>query len=186
MCHRYGCPTKEKFIVTYCSMTSIRKIIGEKRSAKFLMGKYALPRRGATELELGGESPRLNVADNSSSDLRRCEWIERDVIDDVTGEHLPLELVSKAKIEELAEIYRRGVWKEVPAQECWERNNSGPISVRWVVTKKGDKANPNIRTRLVARHVVAQFGGKGLVELFAAMPPFEMIKYLSVRAVGGG
>ena len=38
----------------------------------------------------------------------------------------------------------------------------------------------------MARHIVAQFGGKGLVELFAAMPPFEMIKYLLVRAVGGG
>ena len=92
----------------------------------------------------------------------------------------------KAKVEELMEIYRRGVWKEVTVQECWEKNNAGPISVRWVVTNKGDKANPNVRARLIARHIVAQFGGKGLVELFAAMPPCEMIKYLLVRAVGGG
>ena len=78
------------------------------------------------------------------------------------------------------------VWKEVSVQECWEKNDAGPNRVRWVVTNKGDKANPNVRARLVARHFVAQFGGKGLVELFAAMPPFEMIKYLLVRAIGGG
>ena len=33
---------------------------------------------------------------------------------------------------------------------------------------------------------MAQFGGKGFVEPVAAMPPSEMIKYLLVRAVGGG
>ena len=33
----------------------------------------------------------------------------------------------------------------------------------------------------MARHIVAKFGGKGLTELFVAMPPFEMIEYLIVR-----
>ena len=46
---------------------------------------------------------------------------------------------------------------------------------------KGDKQSPNIRARLVDRHIVAKFGGKGLTELSAAMPPFERVKYLIVR-----
>ena len=76
-----------------------------------------LPERGATELGLGGESPKLSLAEDCSSDLKWNEWIERDIIDDMAGEHLPPELVSKAKVEELMEIYRRGVWKEVSVQE---------------------------------------------------------------------
>ena len=76
------------------------------------------PERGATELGFGGESPRLDVAEDCSSDLKWNEWIERDIIDDMTGEHLPPELVSKAKVEELMEIHRRGVWKKVAVQEC--------------------------------------------------------------------
>ena len=65
------------------------------------------PERGATELELGGESPKVNVAEDYSSELVWNGWIERDVIDDMIGEHLPLELVRKAKVEELMEIYKR-------------------------------------------------------------------------------
>lgn len=82
---------------------------------------------------------------------------------------MPPELVSKANIEELLEVYCRGVWTETPVAECWDKTSVGPIRVRWVVTDKGDNANPNVRARLVARHIVAQFGGEGLVELIAAM-----------------
>lgn len=55
--------------------------------------------------------------------------------------------------------------------------------MRWVVTNKGDKKNYNVRARLVDKHIVAKYGGKGLRELFVAMPPFEMVKLLLVRAV---
>ena len=47
-----------------------------------------LPERGATEPRFGGDSPKLNVAEDSSSDLKWNAWIERDIIDDMTGEHL--------------------------------------------------------------------------------------------------
>ena len=33
----------------------------------------------------------------------------------------------------------------------------------------------------MAKHIVAEYGGKGLRELFAAMPSFEMVKMLLVR-----
>ena len=52
-----------------------------------------------------------------------------------------------------------------------------------MVTIKGDKKHYNVRARLVAKHLVAKYGGKGLHELFAAVPPFEMVKLLLVKAV---
>ena len=56
--------------------------------------------------------------------------------------------------------------------------NSGQM----VIVNKGDRTNYIVRARLVAKHIVAKYGGKGIHDLFAAMPPFEMIKLLLVRA----
>ena len=56
--------------------------------------------------------PKLSTATDHSADLVLKDWLERDVVDDLTGEYLPPELVRKAKIDELMEIYRRGVWSE--------------------------------------------------------------------------
>lgn len=109
-------------------------------------------------------------------------------MDDLTGEWLPAELVRQAKVEELTEMYRKGggVWTEVPTTRCYIKTNVDPTSVRWVVTNKGDGTNPAVRARLVARHIEATYGGKdGLYELFTAMPPFELMKLLLVRAVQG-
>ena len=58
-----------------------------------------------------------------------------------------------------------------------------PIPVRWVVTDKGDELRPNVRCRLVAKHLAAKYGGKDAGDLFAAMPPFELIKSLLIKAV---
>ena len=51
---------------------------------------------------------------------------------------------------------------------------------RCVVATRGDKNNYNVRARLVAKHIVAKYGGEGLHELFDAMPPFEMVRLLLV------
>ena len=67
--------------------------------------------------KVGG--PELNVGQDCSKDLKWNEWAERDIVDDLTGELLPPDLVSKAKVEELLEVYRRGVWTEVSVDECW-------------------------------------------------------------------
>ena len=111
------------------------------------------------------------------------EWEEGWVLDDLTGDVLPPHLVKLAKQEELTEMYRRSVWTEAPPSECIDVAGMPPIPARWVITNKGDKVNYNVRARLVAKHLVAKYGGKGLRELFAAMPPFEMVKLLLVRAV---
>lgn len=88
------------------------------------------------------------------------EWKENDVIGDLIGEELLADLVRQAKSEELSEMYRRPVWTEVPVYESIEKTGRPPILVRWVITNKGDSNNYNVRARLVAKHIVAKYGGK--------------------------
>lgn len=107
-------------------------------------------------------------------------------MDDLIGGWLPADLVRQAKVEELTDMYRRGIWTEVPTTSCYIETKAGPISVRWVITNKRDAKKPAVRARLVARHTAAKYGGKdGLYELFVAMAPFELIKFLLVRVVQG-
>lgn len=132
---------------------------------------------GPTDKETIDRTPRPN-------DLVFHDTGGEDVLDDLTGAWLPANLVRQAKLEELSEMYRRGVWTETPKTMCVSRIGSQPITVRWVITNKGDAKTPIVRARLVARHIAARYGGKDVLhELFAAMPPFEMIKFLLLRAV---
>ena len=100
----------------------------------------------------------------------------------ISGEPLPAPLVTVAKREEISEMYRRAVWWEEIIEECLRVTGKLPIPVRWVVANKGDALHPNVRCRLVAKHLVAKYGGKDMEDLFAAMPPFEMVKALLVKA----
>lgn len=49
-----------------------------------------------------------------------AKWNEKDVVDDLIGEELPLDFVNSVKCEELSEMYRRSVWAEVPVQDCMD------------------------------------------------------------------
>ena len=108
---------------------------------------------------------------------------EYSLTDYLSGEALDGQLVTLAKREEVTEIYRRTVWTEAPVADCIRDTGKPPIPVRWVSTNKGDKLHPNVRCRLVAKHLAAKYGGKEMEDLFAAMPPFELVKALLVKAV---
>ena len=97
---------------------------------------------------------------------------ERNVVDDLTGKPLEAVRVTSAKHEALTEMYRRQVCLEKSVDECFHDTGRPPIPVRWVVTNKGDELHPNVRCRLVAKHLAAKHGGKDAEDLFAAMPPF--------------
>ena len=89
----------------------------------------------------------------------------------MSGEPLDGQLVTLAKREEVTEVYRRSVWTEAPVAECVRDTDKPPIPVRWVSTNTGDKLHPNVRCRLVAKHLAAKYGGNESAEdLFAAMP----------------
>ena len=80
-------------------------------------------------------------------------------------------------------MYRRQVWLEKPVGDCFRDTGKPPIPVRWVVANKGDELRPNVRCRLVAKHLAAKYGGKDAGDLFTAMPPTELIKSLLIKAV---
>ena len=80
--------------------------------------------------------------------------------DDLSGEPLDNAFVRLAKREEITEMYRRSVWTEAPDSACVRDTGKPPIPVRWVSTNKGDKLHPNLRCRLVAKHLAAKCGAK--------------------------
>lgn len=107
---------------------------------------------------------------------------EYSLVDDLSGEPLPSPLVTLARREEVTEMYRREVWVARSIEDCFRDTGQPPIPVRWVVTNKGDVLRPNVRCRLVAKHLAAKYGGKDMKDLCAAMPPFELVKALLVKA----
>lgn len=91
--------------------------------------------------------------------------------DDISGGVLDPKLVKEARSAELADIDKYGVWKIVPRSQSGKQK---VVTLRWVDVNKGDDANPEIRSRLVARQLKAH-GGIDLDSLFAATPPYAMV-----------
>ena len=98
----------------------------------------------------------------------------RVAFDDQSGEPLDLELVKKARQEEIRYFKERGVYEKVNLDECWKETGRGPIGVKWVDINKGDSKCPNYRSRLVAM----EFKTDERPEWYAATPPSECLKIL--------
>ena len=134
---------------------------------------WAATSEGVSQVNRAGDFPRPLVFTNV---------LEYSVVDDLSGEPLAPPLVTLAKREEVTEMYRREVWVERSVEDCLRDTGKPPIPVRWVVTNKGDAMHPTVRCRLVAKHLAAKYGGKDMEDLFAAMPPFELVEALLVKA----
>ena len=61
------------------------------------------------------------------------------------------ELAKAARIKEMTEFKEKRVYVECDITECWDKTGAPPISTRWVDINKGDEANPEYRSRWVAR-----------------------------------
>jgi len=92
--------------------------------------------------------------------------------DDVTGEPLDFEGVLKARAEEIAEYRKHNVYSKVPIAECIAKTGKKPIGMRWIDINKGDRTNPDYRSRLVAKEIKRD----NRTDLFAATPPLEAKK----------
>ena len=92
--------------------------------------------------------------------------------DDVSGEHLPKRLVIAARCLEMDLFREKRVYTKVPITEAWEQTGKAPIPVKWIDTNKGDIANPEVRSRLVAK----EFNKYKDNELYAATPPLEALR----------
>ena len=100
--------------------------------------------------------------------------------DDVKNKPLDVGKVREARLEEVGYMIRKGIWKEVDIQECWDRTGREPVTVKWVDTDKGEDGHVAIRSRLVARDFRTK-GEKDREDLFAATPPLELLRMMISR-----
>lgn len=115
------------------------------------------------------------ICDNGVGIVCEEAVMDKKYWDDITGVSLNPKLVHEARLKELEEFRQKSVYKKVPLTRCFDKTGRPPISVRWVDINKGDDANPNYRSRLVARQMEKS---GDLVDLFAATPPLEAKKML--------
>ena len=113
-----------------------------------------------------------HMMQGQNRDFAVAAFSRRDFIDDLTGLPLPPDLCRAARQKELDYFKSKGVWEIRSVNEARKRMGRAPISVRWVETNKGDDANPNIRSRLVAREIRTA----GQDAIFAPTPPLESLR----------
>ena len=110
-----------------------------------------------------------------------CSLYERggmpEAWDDVNNVFLDPEEVKKARAVEMDFFRKFGVYKRVPKSRIKELNGKF-ISTKWLDTNKGDKDNPNHRSRLVGR----EYNEGRDDTLYASTPPLEALRYIVSHA----
>ena len=101
----------------------------------------------------------------------------RPVYDSASGVELKPDLVRAARHEELDEIAKHRVYRKVLRQLARDRGKR-VIGTGWVDLNKGDEANPNYRSRLVAKELRAFAPFAATDGLFAATPPTASLNLL--------
>ena len=72
---------------------------------------------------------------------------------DVSGAALSPRAVRRARVEEITYVRDIDIYEKVPKNECYTKTGRAPTSVRRIDINKEDEANPNYRSRLVAREI---------------------------------
>lgn len=127
-----------------------------------------LQARGLQKLVTVGPGTRVSAA---PPEEEQEEW--RQAWDDVTGKELSPSAVAAARAKELEYVRKKQVWQAIPRAEA-QRRGMKVINTRWVDINKGDTANPNYRSRFVAKEFNTGPGDG----LFAATPPLEAVRLL--------
>jgi hypothetical protein len=100
--------------------------------------------------------------------------------DDVNNIPLPLDLVKKARKEEMDHMKGK-IFKVVKRAEAWKVTGKAPISTKWVDTDKTHgMGDPLVRSRWVARDFKDP-KEKDRDDLFSATPPIEMMRFIVSR-----
>ena len=98
-----------------------------------------------------------------------CAW------DDVTGEALDSREVRRARAKEIVYARQKMVWKKIRRSEA-RKMGIKVVKTRWIDINKGDRFNPNYRSRFVAKEFNDGKGGEP--GWFAATPPLEALKLI--------
>ena len=120
--------------------------------------------------------PVFDVDDRAVVEAAQKFW------DDISGEELPVPLVTAARKEEIDWVRSIRLYDKVPRSEMVARGHKA-LTVRWVDVNKGDRQTYKVRSRLVGREMKHMTKQTLLAhELFSAMPPWEMVKFLFLFA----
>ena len=114
--------------------------------------------------------------DRSPEELHEPDM--KTAFDDLTGDELSAPMVRQARKEEMRYFKDMRVYDKVPIEECLAETGRKPIAVRWVDINKGDTAQPNYRSRLVAKELR---GNDENPDWFAATPPSECLKLMLTK-----
>ena len=106
--------------------------------------------------------------------------------DDVKGGWLSIKDDKAARKEEVSYMTKRGIWRERPIHECWQKTGKAPISIRWVDTDKGIDGQIDVRSRLVARDFKGKRGKDKEDCIFALIPPLKGLRMLCSKAAARG
>ena len=129
--------------------------------------------------ERGSSKELMNMAKRLEARYTIVEEFEEETLevawDGVSGAELDPKLVKKARAEEVEYVHKMNLYDKVPTSECYQKTGRAPIIVRWIVINKGDKQQPNYRSRLVAREINTYKRD----DLFAATPRWRRSNLLS-------
>ena len=124
---------------------------------------------------------KSNMDECPSASLHQADCEHMEAYDDLSGQALDPMLMMKARQDEIEYFRQMGVYEKVDVDECWRETGKAPIAVRWVDINKGDSANPNYRSRLVAK----EFNTGPCPELYAATPPSECLRIMLSKMASG-
>ena len=93
------------------------------------------------------------------------------------GKALDPQRVRQARKEEIDYVDSKGVWEKWPKHKAVAQGYK-IVDTRWIDTDKGDKANPNYRSRIVGK----EFNNGQEEGLFASTPPLEALRWLISEA----
>ena len=97
-----------------------------------------------------------------------------EYVDDMSGRPLEAGLAKTARAGEISKFKQHDVYTKVPTAEFVAVTGKQPIGSKRIAINKGDEAEPNYRSRLVAKEI-----RRGPNEdMFAATPPLEANKCL--------
>ena len=133
------------------------------------------------EINLDGTGKGNQMMKEAESIKEKYKIVEEDydqqletAWDDVSGSELDPQSVKKARAEEIEYVNKMKLYTKVLIAECLKTIGKRPIAVRWIDINKGDKINPNYRSRLVAKEINTYKRD----DLFAGTPPLEALKIL--------
>lgn len=119
-------------------------------------------------------SPSINEISLCSVEDHQCMDYPAEYADDMSGKPPRTDLVQIARGEETAKFGQHEVYTKAPISESVKVTGKQTIGSQWIDINKGDDAEPNYRSRPVAKDI-----RRGPNEdVFAATPPLEAKKCL--------